>query len=114
MKRSADWLAWSLQFVVGLAVGAFIGVAIISRRRRFGSGWWLAPEQASFFICGAALLGAGLASFYGDRLWLGSSFRVIPPKDIEHSKASRIVSIVTVFAGSITLASVILRHFVAV
>lgn len=111
MKRSADWLAWSLHFVVGLAVGAFIGVAIVSRRRRFGSGCWLAPEQAPFFICGAALLGAGLASLYGDRLWLGSSFRVIPPTDIQHSNTSRILSIVMVFAGSITLAAVILRHF---
>lgn len=111
MKRSADWLAWSLQFIVGLAVGAFIGIAIIARRRRFGGGWWLASDQVSTLVLGAALIGAGLASFYGDKLWLGSAFRVIPPDGIKHSDTSRMVSIISGLLGVVFLLAAILRHF---
>ncbi|CAN5870744.1 hypothetical protein BH11VER1_BH11VER1_35890 [soil metagenome] len=111
MKRGADWLAWSLQFIAGLVIGALLGCAIISKSRRFGGGWWLASEHVSTFIWGAALVGAGLASFYGDRLWLGSSYRVIPPDGIEHSYTSRIVSIVTGALGGVLVVTSILRHF---
>ncbi len=68
MKHRADWFAWVLQFVVGLAVGASVGKAIISEGRDLGQ--WLALDSLSTFIWGAALIGAGVASFYGDRLWL--------------------------------------------
>lgn len=111
MKRGADWFAWSLQFVVGLPVGALIGFAIISRGRRFGGGWRLASDQVSIFLWGAALIGAGLASFYGDRLWLSSSYRVIPPDDIKHSNTSRIVSTATGALGCILVLTATLRHF---
>jgi hypothetical protein len=111
MKRGADWFAWSLQFIVGLVIGAFIGVATIARRRTLGGGWWLASDQVSTFIWGAALIGAGLASFYGDRLWLGSSFRVIPPDGIKHSDTSSMVSILTGLLGVVLVLRAILRHF---
>lgn len=110
MNRGADWLAWFLQFIAGLVAGALVSVAIISRRR-FGGGWWLASQQVPTFIWGTALIGAGLASFYGDRLWLGSSYRVIPPDDIKHSDTSRIVSIITGALGGILVLTAILRHF---
>jgi len=96
---------------MGLVIGAFIGLAIIARRRRLGGGWWLASDQVSTFIAGAALIGAGLASFYGDQLWLGSSFRVIPPDGIRHSDISRMVSIVTGMSGVVLVLTAILRHF---
>ena len=111
MKRGADWLAWSLQFVVGLVVGAFIGLAIISRSRSFGGGLWLVSEQVSTFICGMALIGGGLASFFGDQLWVGSTYRVIPPDGIKHSSASRIVSVVTGVLGGILALTSVLQHF---
>lgn len=111
MKKSANWLNWSLQFLAGLLVGGFIGYAIVSKRRRFGGGWWLAPECVSMFLWGAALLGAGLASFYGERLWWGSLYRVIPPDEMEHSRSSRVASIATGALGCILIAVSILRHF---
>jgi hypothetical protein len=95
MRQRADWLAWSLQFIFGLIVGTFFGFGIIAKSHRRGGGWWLASEQVSIFLSGAALIGAGLASYYGDRLWLGSSYRVIPPDDMKQSRISRIISIVT-------------------
>lgn len=111
MKRGADWLAWFLQFIVGLAVGALVGLVMISRRRRYGGGFWLDPEQVSTFIFGAALICAGLASYYGDRLWLGSSYRVIPPDGIRHSDTSRILSIIMGLLGGILVLTALLRHF---
>lgn len=111
MKRSADWLAWSLQFIAGLIVGALFGDGINSQPRKYGGGSWLASEQGSTFIWGAALIGAGLASFYGDRLWWGYSYRVIPPLDMEHSNTSRLVSMVAGVIGSILVLTTILRHF---
>lgn len=110
MERGADWLAWILQFIVGLVVGAIVGLVIISRGR-YSRGIWLDPEQVSTFIFGAALVGAGLASYYGDRLWLGSSYRVIPPDGIKHNETSRMASMVTGLLGGILVLVSLLRHF---
>jgi hypothetical protein len=109
MKRQADWFAWSLQFIFGLIVGVCLGFGVIGKRRR--SDGWLNSEQIPIFILGAALIGAGLASFYGDRLWLGSSYHVIPPDGIEHNDKSRIASIITGALGGTLSLIAILRHF---
>jgi len=71
----------------------------------------LASEQVFTFLCGAAFIGAGLASFHGDRLWLGLNHRVIPPDDIKHSELSRIVSILTATLGGMMVLTAFLRHF---
>jgi hypothetical protein len=62
-------------------------------------------------LLGAALIGAGLASFFGDRLWIGNSYRVIPPDDFEQSETSRDVSIVIGTLGGCLILRVILQHF---
>jgi hypothetical protein len=111
MKRQADWFAWSLQFILGLIVGVFLGFCILGKRR--GSDGWLNLEQMPIFILGAALIGAGLASFHGDRLWLGSSYSVISPDGIEHNDKSRIASIITGALGVTLILIAILRHFEA-
>ena len=110
MNRNVDWFAWVFQFVAGLLVGAFIGAVIISRRRRHGGGWWIAPDLVLPFIVGAALIGGGLASFYGDRLWIGSSYRVIPPDGVDHSRASHIASISSGVIGCFIVLTALIRH----
>ena len=109
MKQGADWLAWFMQFVVGLVVGALIGTFFISRGRR--GGYWLAEDQVPDFLWGAALVWAGLASFYGDRLWIGLAYRVIPPNGIEHSPLSRFLSLATLAGGGGLILMALLRHF---
>ena len=100
----------ALQFIVGLVVGAIVGVGVISRRRYHG-GFMLDPEQAAKFFFGAALIGAGLASQYGDRLWFGLSYRVVPPDGIKHSDASRLVSRVTMLWGGALVIFALLEQF---
>lgn len=105
MKPTADWLAWSLQFFAGLVGGALFGFVIVTRR---GIGQWLAPDQVSTFLCGIALLGAGLASYYGDRFWYGSSaYRVSTIEDLKHNAATRIGSIATGILGMIIILTTI-------
>lgn len=111
MKRSADWIAWILQFLLGLAVGIFVGAFIISKGRRSGGGFWLLPEAAPFFLVGAALAGGALASYHGDRLWLGHSYRVIAPDGMRHDRASRAASCITGAAGIALMVAALLMHF---
>lgn len=49
------------------------------------------PDQMPAFLRGAVLFGAGMASFYGDRLWVGLMYRVA--------------------AGGVLMLVALLRHF---
>jgi hypothetical protein len=52
-----------------------------------------------WFIAGAALLAGGIASPYGDRLWLGRSYRLIPPDAPQQSRLGNLVSTIAGAAG---------------
>jgi len=95
MKRGADWLAWSLQLIVGLAVGGFIGLRIITDNGRYSHApcLWLENAHVPMFLCGAAMIGGGLASYFGDTLWIGQSYRVLPPDEPQNSPVSRALSV---------------------
>ncbi len=103
MKRHADWFAWVLQYAVGFVVGGFIAFAITHKGFQLRSNG-LITEYVFTFIGGTALIWAAMASYYGDRLWLASSHRVIPPDDIPSSNTSRVLSIIT---GSLGVALVL-------
>lgn len=108
MKNGADWFAWSLQFLAGLVVGGLAGVIFLadhSRRRGF-----IDSPQAPVFLAGTALIGAALASFYGDELWLGDSYRAIPPNGIAHSEVSRIASVGAGVLGGLLVLGAVLRQ----
>ena len=98
MKQGADWLAWSLQFIAGFFVGALIALAILSKAARH-AGFNMTQDTVVPFILGPAFIGAGLASYYGDRLWIGDSYRIIPPDEIRQSDISRVVSIAAGILG---------------
>jgi hypothetical protein len=106
MHKRADWLAWSMQFLAGLGFGALIGICMISGRLKLlGSGWWDSPMVGAMFIIGASLTTAGLASFFGDRLWLGSSYRpYISGESLRHSDSSRRASILSGTLGVLVMA----------
>jgi hypothetical protein len=95
-KHSADWLAWTLQFLLGLVVGAAVGIAIILR---IGVGYSMGAGVLATYVCGAALIGGALASYYGDRLWLGQSSRIIAPNTVRNSSTSRATSMAAGAAG---------------
>lgn len=109
--KGADWLGWSLQFILGLIVGCVLGAVLITRRRH---GFWMASEAIPAFLLGAAFIGAALASYHGDRLWLGSSYRVIPADGIRHDAKSRAASITTGVVGGTLVLAAILKHFAVI
>ena len=109
MKTGADWLAWLLQFVAGSIAGILLGLVMLGSRSGQRS-LWLGTDLIPTFLKGWALVGAGLASWYGDRLWLGRSFRVVRPDGVKHSKTSRIASLTAAVAGGLLVARTILLH----
>ena len=98
-KPAADWLGWSLQWVFGLVVGWFCSFLFTHNGPR--SIALVTPQAFPGFSVGVALLAAAAASRKGDRLWLGSSYRVIPPDPLLQSRASVIASTVTGIVGAV-------------
>ncbi len=69
-KRGTDWLSWILQGIAGAVVGTLLGFLIIARRRH---GFWLDAGLILPFLTGAALIGLGLGSLVGYKLWDGGT-----------------------------------------
>lgn len=109
MKTGADWLAWLLQFVAGSVAGILLGLAMLGSRSGLRS-LWLGTDLIPTFLTGWGLAGAGLASWYGDRLWLGQSFRMVRPDGVTHSRTSRIASLTATVVGGLLVARTILLH----
>jgi hypothetical protein len=107
MKRHANWLAWFMHGTFGLFVGAVAGLILISRRQR---GLWLDLDLVIPFLVGAALIGAGLGSRYGDRLWMGDNYRMLPPDEPEQSNLSDILSWCLVAAGAATCVATVFKQ----
>ncbi|HVM59683.1 MAG TPA: hypothetical protein VMV72_02360 [Verrucomicrobiae bacterium] len=108
MKRHANWLAWFMQGVLGLFVGALAGFVVVTGRH----GSSLVDDNLILpFMVGGALVGAGLASRYGDGLWFSDNYCEIPPDEPEQSNLSDILSWCLVAAGVATCVVTILRQF---
>lgn len=114
MKRVVDWFVWIIQFIVGGSVGAAIGLGLIFvRRGPNGLGppvLAIARDQVSNFFWGAALIGAGFASLFGDRLWKGSFYASIFSDGFWHSFVRRFISIVTMVLGGILVLTAIFER----
>ncbi len=109
-KPQADWLAWILHYLFGLVVGALAGWWLASPGLR-GRYWhWLAFEHYPLFLSGTALIGACLGSLFGEHLWTGLNYRVIPPDGIEHSGLSLLLSIIGGVTGGGLVLLAVLRN----
>jgi hypothetical protein len=108
MKGTGNWLGWILQFILGFIVGVFFGWIIINRRRM---GPWMMLEAIPWFLVGAGLITGSVASYMGDRLWIGDNYRVIPPDSPEQTAASVITSIAIGLAGVACAAYALMLHF---
>ena len=105
----ADWLSFVLHFIFGLFVGCALGLLTICRRRH---GIWLQEELVLPYLSGTSLIFAGLGAKLGDRLWLGNSYRVIPPDAPNHDRFSFCLSILSIVFGAALAAISLFRHFV--
>jgi len=105
MSKQADWVAWTLHFILGLVVGGLFGLFFIyggSSRRR-PRPLWLSADLHLPWLVGTALIGAALASLHGDKLWIGNRYKVIPPDGLKHSPTSKLSSYITLALGTILL-----------
>ncbi len=107
MPGKADWLGWSIQAVVGFILGAILGFALMCKGR-YGN-WLVDAAVVPHFILGIGLLAAGLASHYGDQLWM--DYKVIPIDGPTQSRLSVSLSLLLGVAGVALMAHAILRTF---
>ena len=92
----------------GLVAGVVAGFVLISRGRL---GLWLDRDFLLPFLIGAGLIGAGLGSRYGDRLWIGDNYYMLPPDEPDQSNLSDWISWCFVAAGVATCIVMILKQF---
>jgi hypothetical protein len=102
MNRRADWLAWSLQAIVGLLVGGLFGFHFSDPGHRL-----FAIRHVSVFVWGVALFGAALASYYGDCLWFAFLWLREREFSLEHPRRSSASRIASALVGLIGLALVL-------
>lgn len=109
MNKRADWFAWILQFIVGFGAGALFSVLFLRGGRR--SIPIITRAAAPMFALGMGLVGASLASYAGDRLWIGDNYRIIPPDEPRHSPASLGASFGAGVVGSLLVLVALARSF---
>lgn len=112
MNPKADWIAWTLHYICGLSVGAILGLFLIygGFPRRLHRPVWLSEDLHLPWLVGAALIGAPLASLLGDKLWVGNSYKMIPPDGLKHSPTSKRTSSITLALGTILLSFALIAH----
>lgn len=103
-EPKADWIAWTLQFIAGAFVGAFLGLFAVSGRGRFTSvHLTIDLHLLPLYLVATSLLGAGMASLMGDKLWIGNNYRCIPSDEIQQSPLSSAISYATCILGFLLL-----------
>jgi hypothetical protein len=108
MKTGANWLAWALQFIAGFIAGGIVGLVLT--RGGWQSYRGMPFDQFLLSVGGAALVGAGLATYYGDRLWNGLLYDVIPPDEFPQSWPSRLLSCaIGAVGGGLILLGLLMR-----
>jgi hypothetical protein len=108
VKTGANWLAWTLHFIAGFVAAGF--VALVLTRGGWQTYRGMPLNQLLLLVVGAALAGPGLATYYGDRLWNGLSYNVIPPDEVQQSRLSRFLSCaVGALGGGLILLALLLR-----
>lgn len=91
----ADWLSVLMHYVFGAVLGCLLGFGILARMRELHTD----GDFVLTFVSGTTLIVAGLGAQFGDRLWLGNNYSIIPPDGIKHNKLSLYVAIFSIVLG---------------
>ncbi len=108
ITRKTDWVSWVLQAVVGLFVGALIGFMLSHQRNGVP---WLNSGCVKPFVSGITLFTAGLASIYGDTMWMQLDYKISPPEGVRAGKGGRALSASLLAVGVILSVSALIAHF---
>ena len=98
MKKDADWASWTMQFIIGMVVGAFLGVIPCLALSRYAARSSITTVDALYVICATSLAVAGLAAYKGDRLWFGKP-SIFIPMGHKHSHLSKTLALLIAIAG---------------
>jgi hypothetical protein len=114
MNKHGDWISWILHFIVGMVVGTLGGLVLLMQGHRGSSAFrslWIGDSLILPFILGTGLILGGVASHFGDQLWVGSNFRVIPPDQPSKSIYTVLLSALTVVCGLCSVGYALYMHF---
>ena len=107
MHSKTDWFAWWIQAFFGLLMGLLFGFMLTQRQT---GGSLLRPGCNAQFIWGTALIVAGLASIYGDRIWLSSADINWSPDGVRSDKHGKRISFALIITGALIAIFAIIRH----
>ncbi len=108
MTKKTDWVAWILQAVVGLLVGAVVGFMLSHQRNGMP---WLNSRCVKPFIAGISLFTSGLGSIYGDTMWIQMDYKIFPPEGVRAGTGGRALSASLLIAGGILSGLALITHF---
>ena len=94
--------------ILGAIVGAGVGYFLIGKGR-YG-GFWIRTDLVFPFVIGVSLVSFGIATIYGDRLWIRDNYVMLPPDAPAQSRLSSILSLCIIVVGIATSAIAVLKH----
>lgn len=87
-EEKTNWISWVLQGLIGLICGLYGGFALSHTR----DGPLLQPGCTALFVWGSTLLGTGIATIYGDQLWMQFPNQTYPPKKVASGRVGKLLS----------------------
>jgi hypothetical protein len=106
-EEKTNWISWILQGLIGLICGLYGGFALSHTR----DGPWMQPGCTALFVWGATLLGAGIATIYGDQLWLQFPNQTYPPEKVPSGRVGKFLSQALCVAGTALIVAALIRNW---
>ena len=105
MTSKADWITWSVHYLVGMVLGVVVAFVIIDELQLWYESSFLLP-----ILIGSVAFCGGVSSIYGDRFWRDFLGRVTLPKRPETSSVSRVISMSSVVGGFVLLSTMVVKY----
>ena len=106
-EEKTNWISWTLQGLLGLICGLYAGFALSHTR----DGPWMQPGCTALFVWGATLLGMGIATIYGDQLWMQFPNQTYPPEKVASGRVGKFLSQALCVAGTALVIVALIRNW---
>ena len=106
-EDKTNWISWVLQGLLGLPCGWYVGFALSHPR----SGPWMPPGCTALFVWGTTLLGTGIATIYGDQLWMQFPNQTYPPEKVASGRGGKFLSYALCVAGTALVIVALIRNW---
>ena len=106
-KDETNWISWILQGLLGSICGLYGGFALSHTR----SGPWMQPGCTALFVWGMILLGTGIATIYGDQLWMQFPSQTYPAEKVASGRIGKFLSHALCVAGAGLVVAALVRNW---